>query len=289
MESYLRCDSNLIPSSITSISVEARLPLFEQLWFQRSLSALGILMSLTIGALFVLNLHSNRKLRTSNERLSSANQSMEELTYAVAHDLKSPLRNIAQLSDLLSMNHNDCEERKELAALMRERTTRIQNHITGLLTYARDTSSASPPEPIPLRTFIEELIDTLDVPRNVTCCFVGQDATIVAQRQLLTLAIQNLLTNAVRSAAKRKHGRVTVSIPSLPPQEILVEDNGIGIHPDQRENIFQMFSTLEPAYSDGGSGIGLAVVKRVVENWNGSIQVESEEGKGARFRITLPK
>ena len=239
---------------------------------------------------------SQQQLEATNEKLSSSNQQLQEFIYVASHDLREPVRKISSFGQLLTKalagKLNDDEQ--ENFDYMIDGANRMQQMIEALLAYSRVTTKAYEYEEIDLNEIIEQIrCFELAVKLEETsgCISVPEPLPIVkgdtAQiRQLL----QNLIGNALKYHKKEEVPEITIRAHSQAngTVRIEVEDNGIGIKTEQCENVFTMFKRLHSRQEYDGTGIGLAVCKRIVERHKGEIGVSSTYGQGSTFWFQLP-
>jgi PAS domain S-box-containing protein len=225
------------------------------------------------------------ELRRSNDDLS-------QFAAVASHDLRSPLNNIMQLSQLLERRHSDeLEGGKELLGLLVTSAKRMGALIEDLLRYARITSDVTvPDEPVDANEQIEIATQNLQTS-------IARSGAIVTHDQLPSLRMnathlgqifQNLIGNAIhyRSA---ETPRIHVAVADQDQLWLFsCADNGVGVAPAYQHEIFAPFKRLH-GHDRPGSGIGLAICKKIVERFGGTIWVESSEGKGSTFLFTLPK
>ena len=233
------------------------------------------------------------RLRVANEDLARSNRDLEEFAYLAAHDLKEPLRVVIGFADLLRSRYGrQLGEQGELfVSSIVNATRRMDQLIDGLLDYARISSGELPVEVVSLDDVCAEAIENLRRAIDDTGASVVTSAPlpkVVGLRPQLVQVVQNLIANSlkfrgeeppvVRIGAELRDRRVHVA----------VADNGTGFDPRQAQRIFQLFQRLVGREERAGAGIGLAVCRRIVERHGGEITAESEPGRGATFRFTLP-
>ena len=225
-------------------------------------------------------------------RLEESNRRLEQFAYAASHDLQEPLRMVTSYLTLIENRYADAldEDGAEFIDFAVDGADRMRDMIEGLLEYSRIERRGDPFEPIDLDAVLA------DVRRDLQMSIEESDAEITAESLprvqgdpgQLRQVFQNLLSNAIEYsddgppqvdiAAVRNGSAVFVS----------VTDEGIGIDPTDSERVFEVFQRLHTRDEHSGTGIGLAVCKRIVERHGGDIWVESESGEGATFSFTLP-
>jgi len=230
------------------------------------------------------------------QKLNQSNQQLQEFTYVASHDLREPLRKISSFGQLLLASLGDKLEGddRENLDFMIDGASRMQQMIEALLTYSRVTSKGVGFEPIDLNKVIEELTSfELSVKVEETMARVNVpeplhrvncDPTQI--RQLL----QNLIANGLKYQKPGNVPEITIrsSVQDGSMIRVEVQDNGIGIREDQFKNIFVMFRRLHSREEYEGTGIGLAVCKKIVERHGGDIGVSSTFGEGSTFWFTVP-
>ncbi len=229
-----------------------------------------------------------QELSDVNTNLRVARDDFEHFSYAVAHDLRAPLRNLSLLCELIEMDRDGRDGRKIAETLMDE-VNRLDDYTSGILSFAWAGKSPDEAKPVEIHALARLIFDSLN--EDVDLEFYGEEITVLADQNLLTLVIQNLLTNAIKATRKvDQRGKISVTARPLPEAwEISVRDNGCGIPETQHGLIFQLFErSIWSEDADGSTGIGLAVVKRIVESWGGEIRVDAAPGKGATFTFTIP-
>ena len=233
----------------------------------------------------------NDTLASTNTELQARNQELDQFAYVASHDLKAPLRAIASLSEWVEEDLAEQlpEENKHQIHLLRSRVFRMEALINGLLEYARIGRMQNSLEMVDVGALLGEIIDTLAPPPTFTI-EVGLDMPIIKTRRMpLRQVLANLLDNAHKHHP-RPDGNVSVSVTDQGRwYEFVIKDDGNGIDPQYHDKIFTIFQTLESRDTQENTGIGLAIIKKILETEGGSIRVESKEGEGAIFRFTWPK
>lgn len=226
--------------------------------------------------------------------LERTNQELDQFAYVASHDLKAPLRGIANLSEWIEedMGESFPTRAREKMELLRGRVRRLEGLIDGILEYSRAGRTKKPPTPVDTSVLVQEVIDMLAPPSGTAVSIASDMPTVFSERVPLQQVFSNLISNAIKYAG-RPDVRVTVeAIPQGPVVQFRVTDNGPGIPPQFRERIFVVFQRLAARDKIEGTGIGLAIVKKIVEGRGGRVWVESpsdlESGAGTTFNFTWP-
>jgi len=225
-----------------------------------------------------------QKLRQSNEQL-------EQFAYVVSHDLKAPLRGIRTLAEWLMADLGDRlgQEGNENMRLLVGRADRMQNLIDGVLEYSRIGRVREEHSFICLKELVPQVLEDLSPP---ACIAVDIDANLPAvhgEPTRIRQVFQNLLSNAIKFMDKEQ-GWIRVGFAEEPSAwRFFVRDNGPGIEEKDFDRIFQIFQTLAPRDVTESTGVGLTIVKKIVDCHGGRIWVESRIGEGTTFLFTLPK
>ncbi len=225
------------------------------------------------------------------EALERSNRELDQFAYVASHDLRAPLRGIGNLTRFLEedLEKELEDDSRELMELIRSRVGRMEALIDGILTYSRAGRLALEPEWLSVDELLGELLDMLGVPPDVSIEIGPGLPRLLTPRVPLEQVFQNLLSNAFKFAAREEGGRVSIGGRKIEEGwEFWVEDDGPGIGEEFHEKIFQIFQTLHPRDEVEGTGIGLAVVKKIVDARGGTVTVESKVGEGTRFRFTWP-
>jgi len=264
-------------------------PFWQTIWFRLIMIALIILAIYSIYLVRVRNIVAYG--RELEKKVDERTADLESFAYITSHDLKAPLRGINQLAEWLYEDYGDRldKEGKESLKMLQERSIRMNDMIQGILEYSRIGRTEENKEKIDLNKLLKEVIDLLNPPDNIKITVKNELPEYTADRTRLTQLFQNLLSNAIKYANKPQ-GIVKVNCEEKPTEwQFSISDNGPGIEKKYWDKIFKIFQTLETDIRDKGTGIGLAIVKRIIDLYRGRIWVESEMGKGTSFCFTLPK
>jgi two-component system sensor kinase FixL len=223
--------------------------------------------------------------------LESANEELKNFGYVVSHDLKAPLRAIGSLADWLSTDYADKfdDEGKEHMRLLISRVRRMDGLIDGILQYSRVGRVKEVAVAVELNQLVREVIDLLAPPENIEVSVENSLPTVMAEPTRIQQVFQNLLSNAIKYMDKPK-GEIRITCGAEGRQwKFSITDNGPGIAQQHFEKIFQLFQTLAPRDRVESTGVGLALVKKIVEMYGGRIWLESTVGQGSTFFFTLPR
>lgn len=222
--------------------------------------------------------------------LEHANEELKNFAYVVSHDLKAPLRAIGSLADWISTDYGDKfnDEGKQQMRLLIGRVRRMDGLIDGILQYSRVGRIRESCVAVDLNALVAEVIDLLQPPPHIAVKVEGKLPTVTIERTRIQQVLQNLVGNAVKYMDKPQ-GEVHVGCaPDGDGWRFHVRDNGPGIEQRHFEKIFQLFQTLVPRDRVESTGVGLALVRKIVELYDGKVWVESRVGEGSTFCFTLP-
>ncbi|OWP63843.1 histidine kinase [Hymenobacter amundsenii] len=231
-------------------------------------------------------------INTNIRQLERRNQELDQFSYVVSHDLKAPLRGIETASRWIEedMGQDVPAHIKEFLVLMRTRVRRMENLITGILDLARVGRTPQADEAVFVRQLLREIVDSLELPAGFEVELPFYLPTLQTNRVQLEQVFTNLISNAVKYHHDPAHGRITIGCVEGPQfYTFAITDNGPGIAAAYHERIFIIFQTLTERDTLESTGVGLAIVKKMVERQGGTIRVESAEGAGASFIFTWPK
>ncbi len=229
-------------------------------------------------------------LRKASNELEAANRDLKDFAYVVSHDLKAPLRSVRQLVQWLLQDYADTfdETGKRYSDLLIGRVDLMHNLIEGILKYSRLGRLNEEKVEVDLNSLVQEVITLIDPPSSVRISFENQLPTLTCEPTLLHEVFQNLIDNAVKYMDKPS-GEIRIKCEREDNRWLFsVSDNGRGIDADDFDKIFEIFRSLSPSNGIESTGIGLALVKKIVEQKGGRVWVESEVGLGSTFCFTLP-
>lgn len=222
--------------------------------------------------------------------LEMVNQELRDFAYIVSHDLKAPLRAINQLATWISEDYGPvlAEDGRHQLALMGERVKRMHALIDGILQYSRIGRLQEQRQDVDLQVIATDTINLLAPPPHIQVHIQGRLPVVFAEKVRMQQLFQNLISNAIKFMDKPQ-GRIVLSASrDNNLWHITVSDNGPGIEEKYHQKIFQIFQTLgSQAAGTDSTGIGLSLVKKIVELHGGTIEVRSKPGEGSQFIFTL--
>ena len=237
------------------------------------------------------NAESRHELEKAKVALEDRNDQLDQFVYAASHDLKAPLRGITNLSEWLEedLSGQLSGENQQQLILLRQRTKRMENLIDGLLKYSRIGREQINPELVDTYSLLLELIDSLSPSNGFDIQIPKTCPTIMAKKLLLGQVFSNLLNNAIKHH-DRDRGTVIVDWENQEQHYLFsVTDDGPGIPVSFQNRIFTVFQTLTGSSSPENTGIGLALIKKIVENEGGVLRLHSNGDRGCKFEFTWPK
>ncbi|SNC68064.1 His Kinase A (phospho-acceptor) domain-containing protein [Hymenobacter gelipurpurascens] len=235
----------------------------------------------------------NRMTKTLDENFSileTRNKELDQFAYVASHDLKAPLRGVVTVVKWIEneLQGELSQQMRQYLDMMKGRLHRLEDLINGLLAYARVGRTEQKVEEVNVAQLVSEVTEMV-VPAGFRVETPTPLPTLLTDR----LSLQQVFTNLMGNAAKYHHkpeGTIRVSCQELKREyEFTVQDDGPGIAPQFHEKVFLMFQTLRDRNTAESTGIGLSIVKKILDEQKASIRIESEEGKGAAFIFTWPK
>ncbi len=223
--------------------------------------------------------------------LTERNQELDSFVHVVSHDLKAPLRAISNLSQWLE---DDLEDRlpsnnQQQFQLLRDRVKRMESMIDNLLVYARAGRQQAPTDTFNVAELLDEILDSLPIPPSFTMTISPPLPTLTTNRLFLSQVLTNLISNAVKHHPSADGHLDIAAIDRGDYYEFILKDDGAGIAPEHHAQIFTIFQTLKIKDNTDSTGVGLAIVKKIVETEGGTIRLESSLGAGTTFYISWPK
>ncbi|MGK3967398.1 GAF domain-containing protein [Sorangium sp. So ce118] len=232
-----------------------------------------------------------REAQSLIKALERTNAELDQFAYVTSHDLKAPLRGIASLAQWIEEDLSDklTGETRRQMEMLRGRVQRMEALIEGILAYSRATRFREKPESVNIEKLAKEVVELVAPKPPAQVALDVPPATLRTYKVPLQQVLMNLITNALKHAG-REDARVIVCAHEQGERyEFSVSDNGPGIAPAFQEKVWGMFQTLQARDKVESTGIGLAIVRKIVESRGGRAWVESDGKSGATFRFTWPK
>lgn len=234
--------------------------------------------------------HLQKKLEDRTELLERSNQELERFAYIASHDLQEPLRTITSFLEILKeeIPEDLSPDALEAVDFITAASARMKEIILGLLDYSRVDSQGNPLERVDLNALVRWTLRGMDTKGHTIT--VKELPTVTGDSTQLSRVFQNLIGNAVKYHKSGKPAQVSIYSEEMENVYLItVEDDGIGIDPDYHDQIFVIFKRLYAQHQYPGTGIGLALSKKIVERHGGTMWVESEFDQGSQFKFTLLK
>jgi len=223
--------------------------------------------------------------------LARSNKDLDEFAYVASHDLKAPLRGVDQLASWIAEDIEDgnFEEVPENLKLMRSRVQRLEFLLNDLLAYSRANKQEGVISKVHCNSLIEETFTLLCPPPEFKLTIIGELPEFSTVSPPFEQVIRNLMSNAIKHHGE-KNGHLKIRYEEQESfYKFYFEDDGVGIDENYYADIFKMFKTLKPRDETEGSGMGLALLKKIIEYYGGEINLTSTLGTGSIFYFTWPK
>lgn len=242
----------------------------------------------------------NRELLTNIANLENANKNLERFAFMASHDLQEPLRKIRIFSDRLFSKYKDVPDDVDLINRIQRSAERTQMLITDILSFSKINTKPSDFEYVDLNAVLHELMADIadEIQARQAIIDIEKLPTLQLSRRLMRPLFENLITNALKYSQRNKHPIIKIRAELATVggsinhenkyHRIFVEDNGIGFNQKYSEEIFGMFRRLHSNREYEGTGIGLALCKKIVEQHRGFISARSVENEGSTFIISFP-
>lgn len=231
------------------------------------------------------------ELAKTTQQLTKRNQELDQFTYVASHDLKAPLRAIAHISQWLEEDlagYLTPENQRQLK-ILRGRVERMESLINGLLEYSRIGRVQYPVEEVEIELLIKQVIHSLAIPASFHIEIQSQIPIFQTKKVPLFQVLRKIIDNAIKHH-DREDGKINVCVRDTGDfWEFSIRDDGIGIAPEYHQKIFTIFQTLEPRDKKENTGVGLSIVKKIVDLEGGEIQIKSQLGLGTEVIFTWPK
>jgi PAS domain S-box-containing protein len=262
-------------------------------WIYTAINVGAITFSDEEGTRVVVIGHDITERKKAEDALQKINKELEQFAYVTSHDLQEPLRSMTSFTQLLSTRYSDQfdDKAKEYFGFIVDASTRMERLINDLLEFSRVGRMNTEKSLINCNNIVDRIIVNIKQSNKESGAEITRDnlPSLNANETTLTQLFQNLIANAVKFHKEGEPSRVHISANEIDEEWLFsVKDNGIGINKKYFEKIFVIFQRLHGRYEYPGTGIGLAICKKIVELYGGKIWVESTEGEGAAFYFTFP-
>lgn len=229
------------------------------------------------------------EIRLLNEKLVLAYEELDTFSYTVSHDLRTPLSSIKGYSELLLNNESLDDNAKKILERIRKCTDKMAQLITEVLNYSRVGQSKVEKSTVDMAKMIEEVRSEVIESQNIDLDFIlGETPAVSGDQTMIKQVLTNLIGNAVKYSRKTKRARLAVNGEIFKKEVVYsIADNGIGIDMNHYNKVFELFKRMENVQGVEGSGVGLAIVKKIMEKHNGRIWFESKLGEGTTFYIAF--
>jgi signal transduction histidine kinase len=238
------------------------------------------------------HMHTARKLARRTEEMERSNKDLQQFAYVASHDLQEPLRMVSSYVQLLQRRYQGRldADADDFIGFAVDGATRMQQLIQDLLSYSRVNTHGNPPSPTDVEAVLGQVITNLRLAIDESGARITHESLpiVEADSTQLNQLFQNLIANAVKFRGKLPPKIHITAAKEDPYWVFSVRDNGIGFDPDYADRIFTIFQRLHSRNDYPGTGMGLAICKRIVERHGGSIWVKSAPGDGSTFYFTFP-
>jgi light-regulated signal transduction histidine kinase (bacteriophytochrome) len=239
-----------------------------------------------------LNLSLERRVRERTSELQAANSELESFSYSISHDLRAPVRAIAGFTGILRERHGNAisDEMQFLFGRIEQNASRMGELIDDLLEFSRTGRAELTRQTLDMRAIVDTVVAGLPQDSVARVAFdVGSLPDCIGDGSMLRQVWENLIGNAVKFSAHVTTPRVQIGGARVPGAvEYYVRDNGAGFDMEYASKLFGVFERLHAASEFEGTGVGLALVRRVVQRHGGKVSAEGAIDKGATFRFSLP-
>lgn len=254
----------------------------------------NVLRHIGVAANITAQKHAEDAARTEHLKAAATNDELRAFSYSVSHDLKSPSNTLCLILNELIACHGDGfdDDARELVDMALSTTSRMGTMVDDVLNYTRVINQDTVIEPVDLEAVTADTIVNLSALVHTHDAEVTVDPLpdVMTDEMQLRILMQNLIENAIKFRQPGVPPHIEISAERVPHQKravIQVKDNGIGIHPDKHEQIFQIFKRLNNTVEFNGAGLGLAICRRIAANHGSTITLMSTPGNGATFSIEL--
>jgi light-regulated signal transduction histidine kinase (bacteriophytochrome) len=241
-----------------------------------------------------LNEELEARVRERTEQLETAVKELESFSYSVSHDLRAPLRAIDGFTRVLLEDHSSAldGDGKKICSVVRDETQRMGRLIDDLLSFSRIGRSQMRRSLITTTTMVDAILQEILTPdaRRHIAFDIGPLPDVYGDPNLLRQVWINLLSNAIKFSSKRAEPRIAITGTEAGHEVVFsLQDNGAGFDMQYAEKLFNVFQRLHSLHDFEGTGVGLAIVQRIVQRHGGRVWAEGERDKGATFHFALPR
>jgi PAS domain S-box-containing protein len=267
-------------------------------WAREVMSSMFHIGTTQLSVAIIENIETKKRteeaLEQKNTELTQTNQELEHFAYVASHDLQEPLRTITSFIQILDKRYRSSldEDAGQFIGFIVDGAKRMQTLIHDLLDYSRVNRFNTQFEKVDLNDVFHGVSSALKekIESNDALVMAEQLPIVSGNRLQLTQVFQNLIDNAIKFKAKRRKPEVIISVIDHPDVwELVFTDNGIGISQEYYQRIFVIFQRLHSLEEYSGTGIGLAICRKIIERHGGEIWLNSKPGKGTAFHLTLSK
>jgi len=236
--------------------------------------------------------HAEEEREKLLKELEAKNRELGRFTYTVSHDLRSPLITIQGFTDMVQtdLERDEVEKAKDNLTFIDKAATKMDQLLSDTLQLSRIGRMVNPPEDVPFGEIVEDALEQTaeQIKSSEVEVSVADDfPTVHVDRMRIVEVLVNLITNSINYRSEQPSPKIEIGYRIDNGERVFfVRDNGIGIDPSQHEKVFDLFYQVDT--NGGGTGAGLAIVKRIIEVHNGRIWIESEKSKGCTVCFTLP-
>jgi PAS domain S-box-containing protein len=240
-----------------------------------------------------INIELEEKVISRTEQLRRTNEELEAFSYSVSHDLRAPLRGIIGFTNILEEDYTSKldDEAKRITAVIKTNTMRMGHLIDDLLAFSRIGRQELIKAPLDTNKLVQEVIEQLKATsKNPDLQWIIEPLPVVnADIGTIRQVWINLVSNAIKYSSNTKHPQITIGHYSEQWQQVFfIKDNGVGFNNEYRHKLFRVFQRLHSAEEFEGTGVGLALVEKIIFKHGGKVWAEAEVNKGASFYFSLP-
>ena len=234
----------------------------------------------------IINLNKNLE-----KKIEERTKDLEDFAYIISHDLKAPLRAINHLSNWIREDYekNLDEEGKNILNLMEERIGTMESLINGVLEYSRVGRDKEASTTMYFEKFLTDIARSFAIEKNIEFKVDNHITTIKGNKTKFLQLFQNIISNSIKYMDKEKGIIELITYERDKEIELIINDNGSGIEEKHLPKIFDIFNTAGKETSKESTGIGLSIVKKIVDSFDGKIHVSSKHGEGTSFSIVIPR